>query len=194
MDVRNVTTPILALVLISSATSALALELDSSHSRVNLVSTKVLADGSSSAAEVFTFDSLAGSVGNDGSATITIDLGAIQTGIEIRNERMAEYLFETSDYPEVTINSRIDDSVIMAGFRTIDLDIDVDMHGKQISYSVPVLVTADDSSVMVISEEPLLIDASSFDLQGGLGKLSELAGLLHIPTTVPVTFSLTFTR
>ncbi len=194
MDIRNVTPQILALALISSATSAFALELDSSQSRVNLVSTKVLADGSSSAAEIFTFDSLAGSVGDDGSAMVTIDLGAIQTGIDIRNERMAEYLFETANYPEVTITSMIDDSTVTAGVRTIDLDIDVDMHGKQMSYTVPVLVTADDSSVMVISEEPLLIDASSFDLQGGLGKLSELAGLLHIPTTVPVTFSLAFTR
>ena len=115
MDFRNITPPILALASISSATSELALELDSSHFRVNLVSTKVLADGSSSAVELFTFDSLAGGVSIDGQA-------------------------------------------FTAGVRTIDLDIDVDMHGNQMSYTVPVLVTADDSSVIAFSEQPLLID------------------------------------
>lgn len=193
MDLRTLISPVLALALIGT-TNAFALELDSSQSTVKLVSTKVLADGASSAAEIFTFDSLTGNVGDDGAATVMIDLGAVQTGIDIRNERMAEYLFETADYPEAIISATIDDAIVTAGVHKVDLDIDVDLHGSKMSYTVPVVVSADDSSVTVISEEPLLLDAASFDLQGGLGKLSELAGLLHIPATVPVTFSLSFTR
>lgn len=198
MTILNVTPALLALALISSTTSAfastVALEMDADSSSVSLVSTKVLADGTSSVAELFTFDSLAGSVSDDGLATVMIDLGTINTGIGIRDERMAEFLFETGSYPQATITAQIEDTTFTPGNHTIDLDIVVDMHGKQMNYSVPVLVSADDSTVMVVTEEPLLVDAASFDLQGGLGKLGELAGLLHIPTMVPVTFSLSFLR
>lgn len=186
--------PALALVLLSGAPSAFALDIDSSNSKVNVVSTKILADGTSSVAEIFTFSALAGSVNDNGEASVTIDLGAIETGIDIRDERMGEYLFETDRYPEATISARIPDSALASGSRTIDLELNVDMHGKQMMYTVPVMVSSDATTVMVTAEEPLLVDAASFDLQGGIGKLGELAGLLHIPTTVPVTFSLTFTR
>ncbi len=202
MKIRNITAPALApalaasfaLVLLSGASSAFALDIDSSNSKVNVVSTKVLADGTSSVAEIFTFSSLAGSVGDNGEASVTIDLGAIETGIDIRDERMGEYLFETDRYPNATITAQIPDSALANGSRTIDLELNVDMHGKQMMYTVPVMVSSDATTVMVTAEEPLLVDAASFDLQGGLGKLGELAGLLHIPTSVPVTFSLTFTR
>ena len=46
----------------------------------------------------------------------------------------------------------------------------------------------------VVATEPVLVDAASFELKGGLAKLGELAGLLHIPSTVPVSFTLSFTR
>jgi len=76
----------------------------------------------------------------------------------------------------------------------IDLDITVDMRGKQMMYTVPVVVTSDDARVLVVTSKPLLVDANSFDLLGGIGKLGELAGLLHIPSTVPVMFNLAFKR
>lgn len=174
--------------------NAMALDVDSEHSSVSLVSTKVLADGSSSAAELFTFDALSGSVDEDGKATVMIDLGAVQTGIDIRNERMAEFLFETEQYPQATITAQIDEATTTPGNHQTELTLDVDMHGNQVSYTVPVLISADDTSVEVVSRQPILVDATTYELQGGIGKLAELAGLMHIPMTVPVTFSLSFAR
>lgn len=174
--------------------NAAALEVDSDESSVNLVSTKILADGTSSVAELFSFNSLAGNVTDDGTATVSIDLGVVHTGIDIRNERMSEFLFETAQYPEATITAQVPESAMNNGSRLIDLDVDVDMHGSQMSYTVPVVITSDESKVMVVASQPILVDAASFDLQGGLGKLGELAGLLHIPATVPVTFTLAFNR
>jgi len=174
--------------------SAAALEVDSDASSVNLVSTKILADGTSSVSELFSFNSLAGSVADDGSATVSVDLGVVQTGIDIRNERMSEHLFETAKYPEATITAQVPESAMSNGISLIDLDVEVDMHGSQVSYTVPVIVTSDDSKIMVVASQPVLVDAASFQLEGGLGKLGELAGLLHIPATVPVTFTLAFNR
>jgi len=68
------------------------------------------------------------------------------------------------------------------------------MRGKQMMYTVPVVVTSDKAQVLVAASKPLLVDANSFGLQGGLGKLGELAGLMHIPSTVPVMFNLVFER
>ncbi|MGQ7846454.1 YceI family protein [Granulosicoccus sp. 3-233] len=194
MHISHFIAPALAIALIGSATDALALDIDSGNSKVNVVSTKVLADGTSSVAEIFTFNSLEGSVDDSGEATVTIDLGAIETGIDIRNERMGEYLFETDRYPTATITAQVPETALAPGQQTLDLEIGLDMHGKQATYTLPVLVASDAAQVTVTAEQPLLLDVTAFDLQGGLGKLGELAGLLHIPATVPVTFSLTFNR
>lgn len=180
--------------LSAASFSASALDVDGSASKVSLISTKVLADGTSSVAEMFSFNSLGGQVAEDGTATVTIELGAIETGIDIRNERMGEYFFKTDQYPQAMITAQIPDGATDTGIRAIDLDIELDLHGNQASYTVPVVVFSDDSGVSVVASEPVLINANSFELQGGLGKLAELAGLMHIPATVPVTFSLAFTR
>ncbi len=177
-----------------AAGSALALDIDSAKSSISLVSTKVLADGTSSAAEIFSFNSLSGNVDENGEATVIIDLGAIETGIGIRNERMGEFFFETDSYPEATITAQVPDSVMEQGTHMIDLEVKVDMHGSQMMYTVPAMVTSGDEGVTVVTSKPLLVDASSFELQSGLERLRELAGLMHIPATVPVTFILAFTR
>lgn len=178
----------------AAATSALALEVNSDNSRVNVVSTKVLADGTASATEIFSFNSLSGSVGDDGAAMVSIDLGTIDTGIDIRNERMGEHFFEVGTYPSASVTAQIPDSALEDGNHIMDLDVSLDLHGSQMEYTVPVLVSSSEKTVSVVSTQPVLVDASSFELQGGLAKLAELAGLMHIPTTVPVTFDLKFDK
>ena len=185
-------TVVLIGAIASSAT--MALEVDSEQSRVSLVSTKILADGTASVTEVFSFNSLAGSVTDEGLATVTIDLGDVDTGIDIRNERMSEFFFEVSEYPEATVTAQIPDSTLEVGNQLMDLQVSVDMHGSQTDYLVPVVINSNSETVSVVATEPVLVDAASFELKGGLAKLGELAGLLHIPSTVPVSFTLSFTR
>jgi len=194
MKFKNIVLTTFSLIIFSVSHHALALKIDNNNSYVSLVSTKILADGTSSVSEVFTFSSLAGSVSDDGAATVTLELGSVETGIDIRNERMGKFLFETDRYPEAKITAQIPDTALATGGRMIDLDITVDMRGKQMMYTVPVVVTSDKAQVLVAASKPLLVDANSFGLQGGLGKLGELAGLMHIPSTVPVMFNLVFER
>jgi len=174
--------------------SASALELNSDNSRVSLVSTKAVGDGKSTVAEVFSFPTLTGNVADDGTASVVIDLSSIQTGIDIRNERMSEFFFEVANHPEAVISAQVSESALKAGTQQMDLQVTVAMHGSEAEYTVPVVVTATDKNVTVVAVEPVLVAASSFELESGLGKLTELAGLFHIPTTVPVSFSLSFDR
>ena len=54
------------------------------------------------------------------------------------------------------------------------------------------LTKMQDGIVRVRSIEPFIVNASQFDLSGGIEKLRELASLPSIATAIPVTFSLEF--
>ena len=103
------------MVLSVSGMALADLTLESSASKVTVVSTKVTGDGSTSATELFRFNGLSGEVDEKGNATVTIDLANIETGVEIRNERMAEYLFETGEYPDAVINATIPSEMMEQG-------------------------------------------------------------------------------
>jgi hypothetical protein len=49
-----------------------------------------------------------------------------------------------------------------------------------------------DSTVMVASSQPLIVDAAKFGMSEGVEKLREIAGLASISNAVPVTFVMTF--
>ncbi len=183
-----------ALLGVFTIAPASALDLDSAKSRVSLVSTKVVGDGKASVSEVFSFPALSGSVAGDGTASVAIDLNAVQTGIDIRNERMGKYFFEVAEHPAATISAKVPQDALGEGTQQMDLQVSVAMHGSEAEYTVPVVVTATADNVTVVAVEPVLVNAASFELEGGLNKLAELAGLFHIPTTVPVSFSLSFNR
>ena len=59
---------------------------------------------------------------------------------------------------------------------------------------MPVVVDATADALVVTAVEPVLLDAAAFDLVGSIAELADLAELVHIPTTVPVSFSLEFDR
>ena len=70
------------------------------ESRINFISIKA-----SDIAEIHTFKDLSGSVKNSGEVQVIINLSSLETLIPIRNERMANLLFETKIYPKATIKS-----------------------------------------------------------------------------------------
>ena len=61
---------------------------------------------------------------------MTIPLDSIETGIPIRNERMAEYLFQTDKYPEATIEASVPAALLEAGSHLAKLDASLTLHGQ----------------------------------------------------------------
>ncbi len=181
----------LGLCLVASTASA-QWDLDSDNSSLSFITTK-----NSGVAEVHSFASLVGYVGDNGHVEIGIDLGSVDTAIEIRDERMREFLFETETYPSANVTADIDPALIAAlqpgTVMTTDVAMQLSLHGKDVQLSVPVLAMVEsDGTLRVISAEPALLSAFQFDLVDGINKLRELAGLDTISTAVPVTFSLVF--
>lgn len=179
-----------ALAVFTGAASA-EWELDSDRSRLSFISVK-----NASVGEAHTFKTLEGSVGDDGSAKVGIDLDSVETAIPIRNKRMREMLFETESFPSASITTSVDPSVIekaRKGPTEVTVPLTVELHGSSASYDAAVLVSvAEDGSLHVATREPIVVDAGDFELGAGVTALKEVAGLASISTSVPVSAYLVF--
>lgn len=181
----------------SQATAPLtdsAWQLDVETSHLAFVSIK-----SGDIAEAHRFTGLSGSVSPDGQAEFIVFLDTVDTGIDIRNERMREHLFQTGTWPEARISTQLDPADfanLAPGDRiTLPLTFSIEIHGDTQDVDASVIVTAiDGGEVLVETAAPVLIQAADFGLTEGLATLQELAGLPSITPVVPVTASLTFQR
>lgn len=168
--------------------------LDPATSRLAYVSIKA-----GEVAENNRFDTLLGSVAADGTASLTIDLASVSTGVEIRDERMREVFFQTADNPAATVTAKLDPARfagLAVGQSVLrPLKASVTIKGASTDVETEVLVTriAEDR-VLVVSAAPLIISTDMFGLTDELGELRALAQLPSITPAVPVTFTLTFKR
>ncbi|HSG33025.1 MAG TPA: YceI family protein [Sphingomonadaceae bacterium] len=148
-------------------------------------------------AEAHSFSALSGSVGADGAASLTIDLASIATNIDIRDERMREFLFETGTFPSATATAQLDPAAFanlaVGESATSPVSATLDLHGAQQAVDAELTVTRISADkVKVETAAPVIVDAAAFGLDAGVAKLQELAGLDSITPQVPVSFSLVF--
>lgn len=169
-----------------------AWQLAADQSNVGFVSVKA-----GNVGEAHSFRKLSGTVEPDGTVGVAIDLASVDTGIDIRNQRMRDMLFEVANFPEARLTAKIDPNAVKAlkpGERkAMTVPVTLDLHGTTNSIEAPLTVTrlAGDT-VLVETAKPLIIDASAVGLEAGVGKLQEIAKLPVISTAVPVTASLVF--
>ncbi|MEL7445255.1 MAG: YceI family protein [Pseudomonadota bacterium] len=145
------------------------------------------------------FTGLSGSVSPAGAATIEIDLASVETGVDIRDERMRDVFFEVADYPTATVSAQIDpelfDGMGVGDSVTQPLDATVTVKGVETAIQTEVSVTrVSDDRVLAVSTDPVIVYADALDLTGGLALLQELAGLPSITPAVPFSFSIAFER
>jgi len=166
--------------------------LDPGRSHLTFISIKA-----KDVAEVHTFKEMSGSVSDDGQVSVSMMLDSVETLVPIRNERMREFLFETTDYKEAVLVAKIDPAIIsgmeVGEITTINAEGNLTLHG-QVQQMTLLLQTAKvaDNAVMVAAAKPLVIDAAKFGMSEGVEKLREIAGLASISNAVPVTFVMTF--
>ncbi len=161
-------------------------------SNVSFLSTK-----NSSITEVHRFNSVTGTLTEKGSATMVIDLTSVNTGIEIRDERMQKMLFDVDQFSKATLTTSVDPALLKkaqsGAITEADIPASLSLHGHEVSMPAKVIITpAKDGSIVVSSAQPVLLQASEFGLVEGINKLRDIAKLQHIATTVPVSFTLTF--
>ena len=147
-------------------------------------------------AEAHTFDSLSGTIGDDGGVEISIELASVNTMIPIRNERMQEMLFETNLFPNATISGSINLDALTgmdAGSSVArQIDFELSLHGQSVALAADVQITRTGEGVIVSTLKPIIVMADSFALTAGVEMLREVAGLPSISRAVPVSFTVVF--
>lgn len=178
----------------SAATVASNWSLSPAQSRIAFASVKAERVG-----EGHRFKAMTGSVDPNGAFTLVIPLDSVETNIDVRNERMREFLFETVTFPNAQLTGQVD----VSAFQTLApgsrsealLEGELNLHGVAAPIEARVLVTRlGDNKIAVETIEPVLIETGAFGLDAGVEKLRELAGLPAISPVVPVTANLVFER
>tara|TARA_B110000858_G_scaffold175732_1_gene209369 strand:- start:55066 stop:55659 length:594 start_codon:yes stop_codon:yes gene_type:complete len=181
---------LIAAVLFTGAAQA-HWSLDNDASSLSFVTVKA-----EHVAEVHSFDSLSGTIADDGGVEITIELASVNTMIAIRNERMQEMLFETSLFPDATINASINLEALAdmdAGSSVArQIDFELSLHGQSVDLAADVQITRTGEGLIVSTLKPIIVLSDSFALTAGVEKLREVAGLPSISRAVPVSFTVVF--
>ena len=169
-------------------------KLSSDESRINFVSVKA-----ETVSEAHYFKSLEGRVNDGGEAQIIIPLDDVETSIDIRNERMRDYLFETEKFPAAEIVATIDvnalETLANGARMNVDFKGSLNLHGVSEPIETTLTVTRlTENRALIETSAPIILYADQFSLSAGIEKLKELAGLPSITPSVPVTASLVFER
>ncbi|RVT84589.1 hypothetical protein DXV76_10590 [Rhodobacteraceae bacterium CCMM004] len=149
-------------------------------------------------AESSRFATLEGGIDADGTATVRVLLDSVDTRIDLRNVRMRFLFFETFEYPEAVITTRIERSWLtdlpQVRRKRVQLPYTLTLHGMSRELEADVTLTLlDDDTVFVSTGTPVSIPVAQFGLEGGLTKLEEAAGVDIVPTAT-VSFDFAFRR
>ncbi len=168
--------------------------LSAADSRIAFVSVKA-----GEIVETHTFPALSGGVDAAGAARIEIDLNAVDTKIDIRNQRMREMFFETDEFPTAALVADIDlaayEDLGVGDRKAASAPAILSLHGVEAPVEASVFVTriAQDR-VAVEAAEPVVLELYDFKLTEGLERLRDVAGLPAITPASPVTFTFVFER
>ncbi len=186
----------LALVLAAALSFSAAADwsVNSAQSSLNFVSVK-----NDVVAETHSFKDLTGSLTEAGDFAVAIPAMSIDTMIPIRNERILEHVLAAKQYATINAKGKVD-SKVLAGLKTgesvvVDQALDLTLLTKTQSLTAKVKVTkVSDSQLVVTTVAPIMLDVNKFELNAGVEKLRELAGLKSISPMVPTTFSLVLVK
>jgi len=145
--------------------------------------------------EVHSFEGLAGTVDASGAVSVEIDLATVETLIDIRNERMQEFVFQAM--PKAMINATIDmDDVAdlaVGESAIVDAEGSVQLAGNELELDAEMFVLRiSETQVMVTTNDMIMLSMEDMGLTAGIDKLMELAKLPGITRVSPVTMRFVF--
>ncbi|MCB9988291.1 MAG: YceI family protein [Rhodospirillales bacterium] len=144
------------------------------------------------------FGKFSGTVGDDGQVTVDIDVMSVETNVDIRNERMRTYVFD-SEHPTATLKTQVDleklDALAPGETTTLDVEGALDLSGISVPVETSMFVarlSAD--KILAVTDEMIMVTTEDLGIDAGIDKLRELAGLPGITRVVPVTLRFVFEK
>lgn len=147
-------------------------------------------------AEVHSFLGLTGNATAD-AVSVTIDLGSVQTNIDIRNERMQEHVFSGVLTAELSADLDLGqyDGMAVGESAITEFDGTLKLLGEEVPVFTNVVVyRLGEDNVMVTTNDMVFLATDELGIDGGIDKLQELAGLDSIARATPVTARFVFSR
>lgn len=184
--------PLLLLLVTCTAFPAMsAWQLLNEESNLNFISIK-----KGNIAEIHQFKQLSAYVENN-QVKLIVDLNSVDTKIAIRDQRMRDFLFQTTKFSEATFSAELPNNFLsrmkVGASQKLTLSGEISLHGQTQKVLTKVrVVKLSDGKVVINAIEPVIINAENFALADGVAKLQALAGLPSISRAVPLTFTLTF--
>jgi polyisoprenoid-binding protein YceI len=169
--------------------------IEASQSSLNFVTTKAGQPGVAGIGEIQTFKRFSGGLDNAGQIKLSIDLASVDTGIEIRDERLRTLLWNVKATPQAVFSAKLtaENVAKMATAGVADLDVvgQLELAGQSKPVTAKLRVSrlgAD--KIMVVTRAPILINSSDFGLRAGVEALREVMGLNFVSAAAPVSFAL----
>ncbi len=189
---HKIITGLAAAFLATSATFANAgvWVLDGAASSISFGSIKKTELG-----ETHYFPDLSGGVDAAGNVSVDIDLGSVQTNIDIRNERMIEHVFNGMATANVSASVDIEtlEGLEVGAMTSVMVDATLELLGVETGFDAPmVAVRLSETRVMLVSDGMIFLSTDDLEINAGIDKLQELASLPSITRTAPVTVRFVF--
>ncbi len=191
--VKAIASAVFALAVLTGTAQAESWSLSSGESKVSFGSIKKGTIG-----EVHHFGEVSGEVAADGAVKIEIDVASVETWIDIRNERMLKWVFDSVNFPKAVISTQLDMSKLQAlkPGETLSMDVTatLSLAGQSSDIDASLFVARlSDGKVLVTSDELLMLDTADFNLTEGVEKLRQAAELSSIAQAAPISIRLVFT-
>ena len=183
-----------AALMTGAMTAQAAWELDGAASSFYYVTSKA-----SAVSEVNSFTGLSGAISDAGAASLAINLASVDTGIDIRNERMRDIVFQVAQFMEATVSVPVDAAALTAlavgESMTGTYTATVSLHGinQEMAADLKVVKLADDS-IQVSTVRPLIVGAAAFGLAEEVEQLRVIANLASINPNIVVNFTLVYNQ
>ena len=158
-------------------------------SRVGFVSIK-----NNSIGENNVFEQVTGSISDAGHVAVSIDLTSVETGVDIRNERLKRMLFEVAKFPTARVQATLSasqlDALKTGSSVSETVKVTVSLHGMSVDKLAALSVGASEDGLRVTSTQPIVVTAKDFGLESGVAALQAIAGLNAISRSIPITVDL----
>ena len=138
-------------------------------------------------------ESLTGGLSESGYFDVTIDLKGVQTGVPIRDSRLADLFFDVVNYPKVKVSGKVNLKEFSNSPVKTVIPADVTLYGKTKKIDFPVTVFNSGDYIMASTNSPVVISGSDFGIPSdNLVKLAASVGGIEISDRVPLNFNLVF--
>ena len=145
------------------------------------------------------FTGISGGVDARGQAEILIDVTTVDTGIDIRDERMQEYVLRPEIFPKAKLTAKIDldrlADMVPGETALIPTEATLAFLDREIPMTPTLFVaplTGD--RVLVTTDALIMLSTEDLGIEKGVGALMEIAGLPSITRASPIMARLVFQR